>query len=98
MPDRSSPDARSPPEGTALDLPESGTVEKLVLSRGNLFLVTTPRGEILPAGARDLGLFREDTRHLSHLELRSSGGPLVLIVGRGDLERPRPDGLHPHRS
>src|SRR5262249_55673139 len=37
------------------------------------------RGDIAPAGARDLGLVHEDTRHLSYLELFVSGGaPLVL--------------------
>jgi glycogen debranching enzyme len=63
----------------ALELPESRSVERLVLSRGNLFLVTNSAGDIVPAGARDLGLFHEDTRYLSHLLLRCAGGPMTLL-------------------
>jgi glycogen debranching enzyme len=63
----------------ALDLPVSGEAEPLVLSRGNLFCVTNQRGDIAPAGARDLGLFHEDTRHLSYLELFIAGGPPQVL-------------------
>ena len=50
-----------------------------MLSRGNLFCVTNHRGDIAPAGARDLGLFCDDTRHLSYLELFVAGGPPVVL-------------------
>src|SRR3954470_11361506 len=62
-----------------LPLPVSGETEPLVLSRGNVFCVTNRRGDIAPAGARDLGLFHEDTRHLSRYELWISGGPPVVL-------------------
>jgi len=67
------------PSGCSLVLPVSGETEPLVLSRGNSFCVTNQRGDIAPAGARDLGLFHDDTRHLSYLELFVSGGPPVVL-------------------
>ncbi len=64
-------------------LPSSGATEPLVLSRGALFCVTNQAGDIAPAGARDLGFFCDDTRHLSYLELFIAGGPpLVLSADR----------------
>src|SRR3954469_21629104 len=67
------------PAGASLTLPASGETEPLVLARGNAFCVTNKRGDIAPAGARDLGLFHDDTRHLSYLELFVSGGPPVVL-------------------
>ena len=67
------------PTGASLPLPVSGETEPLVLARGNAFCVTNQRGDIAPAGARDLGLFHDDTRHLSYLELFVSGGPPVVL-------------------
>src|SRR6478672_4216963 len=61
------------------DAPVSGETEPIVLSRGNLFCVVSRRGDIAPAGARDLGLFHDDTRHLSQLELVVQGGPATLL-------------------
>jgi glycogen debranching enzyme len=59
--------------------PEATGVEKLVLKRGNLFLVANRLGDVEPAGARDLGLFLTDTRHLSGWHLTVGGGaPLCL--------------------
>src|SRR5215471_857796 len=67
------------PETHGLVLPESGDVERLVLARRNLFAVTNRRGDIAPPGARDLGLFHLDMRHLSHLEVTIAGAtPLIL--------------------
>ena len=74
---RLSPEVVNPKGG--LDLPVSGETEPLVLARGNSFCVINPRGDIAPSGARDLGLFHEDTRHLSYLELFISGGPPVVL-------------------
>jgi len=65
--------------GRALELATSGETEPLVLARGNLFCVTNRRGDIAPAGARDLGLFCDDTRHLSYLELFVAGGPPLVL-------------------
>lgn len=57
----------------------SGEAEPLVLSRGNLFCVLSRSGDISPAGTPNLGLFHEDTRHLSLLELRISGQPATVL-------------------
>ena len=79
-PPRLAPEVAQPSvDRTSLDLPVSGETEPLVLSRGNIFCVTNKRGDIAPAGARDLGLFWEDTRHLSYLELFIAGGPPVVL-------------------
>jgi glycogen debranching enzyme len=79
----SEPQKRSPDEpapiGGAMELPASGETEPLVLARGNVFCVVNARGDIAPAGARDLGLVHEDTRHLSHLALFVSGGPPTVL-------------------
>jgi glycogen debranching enzyme len=62
-----------------LNLPSITDPDRLVMSRGNLFAVTTTSGNIAPAGARELGVFYQDTRHLSHYELVLPGGaPTVL--------------------
>src|SRR5262249_55554951 len=81
MPERPrlSPEVVLSRDGRALDLPGSGETEPLVLARGSLFCVTNQRGDIAPAGARDLGLFYEDTRHLSYLELLIAGGPPIVL-------------------
>jgi glycogen debranching enzyme len=59
--------------------PEATGVEKLVLKRGNLFLVANRVGDVAPAGARDLGLFQGDTRHLSAWHLGVEGGPPLCL-------------------
>ena len=59
--------------------PEATGVEKLVLKRGNLFLVANRLGDVAPAGARDLGLFLTDTRHLSAWQLAVEGGPPLCL-------------------
>jgi glycogen debranching enzyme len=60
--------------------PEATRVDKLVLKRGNLFLVANAQGDVAPAGARDLGLFQGDTRHLSAWRLTVQGGPLLCLA------------------
>ena len=57
----------------------SGETEPIVLSRGNMFCVVNRKGDIFPPSARDLGLFHDDTRHLSRLELWVSGGPATVL-------------------
>ncbi|WP_242394869.1 amylo-alpha-1,6-glucosidase [Anaeromyxobacter oryzisoli] len=59
--------------------PEATGVEKLVLKRGNLFLVANRLGDVAPSGARDLGLFLTDTRHLSAWRLGVAGGPPLCL-------------------
>jgi glycogen debranching enzyme len=61
------------------DQPEATGVDKLVLKRGNLFLVANRLGDVSPAGARDLGLFLTDTRHLSGWRLLVQGGPPLCL-------------------
>jgi glycogen debranching enzyme len=61
------------------DRPEATGVDKLVLKRGNLFLVANRLGDVAPAGARDLGLFLTDTRHLSAWRMSVSGGPPLCL-------------------
>src|SRR5690606_5723124 len=52
---------------------------ELVLKENRYFLLPDAAGNIAPAGACELGLFYEDTRVLSHYELRTAGGrPDVL--------------------
>ncbi|BDG08269.1 amylo-alpha-1,6-glucosidase [Anaeromyxobacter paludicola] len=59
--------------------PEATGVEKLVLKRGNLFLVANRLGDLSPFGVRDLGLFLTDTRHLSGWRLTVQGGPPLCL-------------------
>src|SRR5579859_51456 len=56
-------------ESEPIQLPIVGEIERLVRARGSMFLVTTRQGDVAPAGARELGLFFQDTRFLSHYEL-----------------------------
>ncbi|HEY6098664.1 MAG TPA: glycogen debranching N-terminal domain-containing protein, partial [Anaeromyxobacter sp.] len=59
--------------------PEATGVDKLVLKRGNLFLVANRLGDVWPPGSRDLGLFLTDTRHLSAWRLAVRGGPPLCL-------------------
>jgi glycogen debranching enzyme len=68
-----------PVEGDPSARPEATGVERLVLKRGNLFLVANGLGDVAPAGARDLGLFQGDTRHLSGWALSMKGGPPLCL-------------------
>jgi glycogen debranching enzyme len=61
------------------DQPEATGVDKLVLKRGNLFLVANRLGDVWPSGARDLGLFLTDTRHLSGWRMGIQGGPPLCL-------------------
>ena len=62
-----------------LILPIIGEVERLVRAHGTMFLVTDRQGDIAPSGARELGLFFEDTRYLSHYALAVSDGQIVRL-------------------
>jgi glycogen debranching enzyme len=90
MPPNEEPDVSATVDGerslATLALPTAGDVEQLVRAHGTTFLVTNRRGDIAPAGARELGFFSQDTRHLSHLELTISGAELVHLSSssRGD--------------
>ena len=65
--------------GTPLELCSAGDVETLVRAHGTHFVVTNRFGDIAPRGARELGLFADDTRFLSHYELRVEGGALIHL-------------------
>jgi len=58
---------------------EAPAEQTLVLKQDRLFLVTTAHGDITPPGRCSLGLFHDDTRILSHYELRVRGGPPSLL-------------------
>jgi glycogen debranching enzyme len=76
---RESATQRNDERGTELVLSTSHDTEQLVCARGTLFLVTDRRGDIAPRGARELGLFFNDTRHLSHLSLNVENAELVHL-------------------
>jgi glycogen debranching enzyme len=78
------PPAEPLPAGVSL--PSAGDLEQLVRAHGTTFLVTNRHGDIAPAGARELGFFAHDTRHLSHLALSIEGAELVHLSSssRGD--------------
>ncbi len=53
--------------------------EILALIRGKTFLAANQTGDVMPPGHPHVGLFRDDTRYLSRLELRINGhSPIVL--------------------
>jgi glycogen debranching enzyme len=54
-------------------------VDKLTLIDGKPFLSTNLAGDILPPGGANVGFFHEDTRFLSHLELRVGGRPPLVL-------------------
>jgi len=58
---------------------EPRKVNNLTLVDGKTFLSTTVAGDIVPPGAPDVGLFHDDTRFLSHLELRVGGHRAVVL-------------------
>src|SRR5947209_7490584 len=58
---------------------EPRKVNNLTLIDGKTFLSTTVAGDISPAGAPDVGLFHDDTRFLSQLELRVGGHRSVVL-------------------
>jgi glycogen debranching enzyme len=72
-------DAPPSARGGELSLPSSRDTEQLVCARGSLFLVTERHGDISPPGARELGLFQNDTRFLSQLELRIADLELLFL-------------------
>ena len=58
---------------------EPRKVNNLTLIDGKTFLSTTVAGDIFPAGAPDVGFFHDDTRFLSHMELRLGGHRAVVL-------------------
>jgi glycogen debranching enzyme len=58
---------------------EPRKANNLTLIDGKTFLSTTLSGDIMPPGAPDAGLFYDDTRFLSRLELRVGGYRTVVL-------------------
>ena len=58
---------------------QTPTEDALVLKHDRHFLLVTAHGDIAPAGACSLGLFRDDTRILSNYALELDGGPPALL-------------------
>lgn len=62
-----------------VNLPVPREVENLTLIDGKTFLATRLAGDIVAPGATDVGLFHDDTRFLSYLELRVGGRPTMVL-------------------
>jgi glycogen debranching enzyme len=66
----------APPEPRFLYTePHLSNVEGLALIRGRTFFVSDRSGDLMPPGAPNVGLFREDTRFLSQIQLLVNGHP-----------------------
>jgi glycogen debranching enzyme len=58
---------------------ETAVVDALALKHDHIFLLVDRRGDIAPPGRCSLGLFENDTRLLSHYELRGAGTEPVTL-------------------
>lgn len=81
----------SPPEPKRLyPEPPLDAVEMLALIQGSTFFAATRQGDLMPPGAPHIGLFYQDTRFLSYLELLVNGEkPLVLSCTTVDADSSR---------
>jgi len=59
--------------------PHLSNVDILALIRGKTFFTTNHEGNVMPPGAPHVGLFRDDTRYLSQLQLLINGHPPVVL-------------------
>ena len=59
--------------------PVLDAVKGLAIIRGSTFFAATRRGDLMPPGAPQIGLFRDDTRFLSRLELRVNGQEPIIL-------------------
>ncbi|MGH7170419.1 MAG: glycogen debranching N-terminal domain-containing protein, partial [Gemmataceae bacterium] len=71
----------SAPQEPKLAYPEPhlANAEVLALIRGKTFFTANYKGNLMPPGAPYVGLFRDDTRYLSQLDLRINGHPPVPL-------------------
>ena len=71
----------APPEEPkkAYPNPPPGSVEPVALIRGTTFFAATRHGDLMPPGAPHTGLFHNDTRFLSQLELRVNGQEPIAL-------------------
>src|SRR5512146_2590295 len=58
---------------------ETAVVDSLALKHDHIFLLVDRYGNVAPPGRCSLGLFEEDTRLLSHYELRGAGTEPVKL-------------------
>ena len=58
---------------------EPRKVDNLTLIDGKTFSATNVSGDVYPPGSPDVGFFHDDTRFLSHLELRIGGHRTVVL-------------------
>ena len=70
-----------PPVEPRLAYPEPhlSSSEILALIRGKTFLAANRMGDVMPPGHPHVGLFRDDTRYLSRLELLINGHPPAVL-------------------
>lgn len=69
-----------PPEPhIAYPEPHLSSSEMLALIRGKTFSTTNHKGNIMPPGAPHVGLFFDDTRYLSQMDLCVNGAPPVVL-------------------
>lgn len=66
-------------EGSPLTFTTAGDAETLVRGHGTRYLVTNRVGDVAPAGARELGVFADDVRHLSLYQLSVKELSLVFL-------------------
>lgn len=73
--------AETAPQEPRLEEPqnEPRRIDNLTLVDGKSFFAATVAGDITPPGSADAGLFRQDTRFLSRLELRVNGRRAVVL-------------------
>lgn len=70
----------APPEPKiAFPEPHLSNIETLALVRGKTFFTANPRGNLMPASSPHVGLFCDDTRYLSQLDLTVNGHPPVPL-------------------
>lgn len=70
----------APPEPrVAYPEPHLWATEITALVRGKTFLATDLSGNVVPPGHPNVGFFCDDTRFLSHLQLRVNGHPAVVL-------------------
>src|SRR5271169_2608746 len=67
-----------PPEAFTITATQSARPPR-ALKYGDTFIVLDGRGDIDTSSGDSAGLFHEDTRHLSHLELLVNGTPPLLL-------------------
>jgi len=70
----------APPEPRFLYIePHLSSEESLALIKGRTFFVSDRSGNLMPPSAPHVGLFREDTRYLSQIDLLVNGHPPVVL-------------------